>query len=142
MAYPSHFQRIRTLIGQDRVLAMLLPEARRLRELDGRLAKVLPRALAQSCRVAAVLDGEAQVMCGNGAVAARLRGQAARIAAALGVERIKVRMRADWASPPAREKPGLSRQALAAWDALERELPTGELKGAIDRLLDHHRRGR
>lgn len=140
MAKPFSFQRVRTLIGQDRSLAVLLPEARRLRELDGRLAQVLPRALAQSCRVAAVADGEALVMCGNGAAAARVRGLATRIARALEVDRVKVRMRADWARPERPAKAGLGGQALAAWDELEHELPDGELKTAIDRLLRHHRK--
>lgn len=140
MAKPFSFQRVRVLIGQDRSLAVLLPEAQRLRELDVRLARSLPRALAQSCRVAAVVDGEALVMCGNGAAAARVRGLAASIARELGVDRVKVRMRADWARPERPAKAGLGGKALAAWGEFEHGLPEGELKAAVDRLLDHHRR--
>lgn len=145
MAYPSPFQRVRVLIGQDRNLAVLLPEARRLRELDIRLARVLPRAVAKSCQVVAVTNGEALILCGSGAAASRLRSQANSVARALSsdtqpVNRIKARVQADWARPDRPEKAGLGRGALAAWDELEHELPEGDLKSAIDRLLEHHRK--
>lgn len=145
MAFPSAFQRVRVLIGQDRQLAVLLPEARRLRELNERLARVLPRAVAAACQVVAVSGGEALVLCGNGAAASRLRSQANSVARALSteaqpVDRIKARVQADWARPERPEKKGLGRGALTAWDELEHELPDGDLKSAVDRLLAHHRR--
>lgn len=146
MAYPSPFQRVRVLIGQDRALAVLLPEAQRLRELNGRLARVLPVAVARACQVASVRDGEALILCGNGAVASKVRGLATSVARALAteslpVDRIKVRVRADWARPDRPPKKGLGNGALKAWNELEHELPDGDLKRAVDRLLGHHRRG-
>lgn len=145
MAYPTHFKRVRALIGQERALAVLLPEAERLHELNGRLAHALPSAVARACQVVAVRDGEALIYCGNGAAAARVRSQAAAVARALTsaaqpVDRLKVRVQADWARPDRPEKAGLGRGALTAWDALEHELPDGALKAAVDRLLAHHRR--
>jgi hypothetical protein len=140
MAFPSPFKRVRALIGQDRTLAVLLPEAARLRELNGRLAQALPPAVARACQVAALNGGEALIYCGNGAAASRVRGQAASLARALAVDSVKVRMRADWARPDRPAKAGLGQGALKAWDELEHELPEGDLKQAIDRLLDHHRR--
>jgi uncharacterized membrane protein len=145
MAFKSPLQRVRVLIGQERTLAVLLPEARRLRELDIRLARVLPRAVAKACQVVAVAGGEALILCGNGAAASRLRSQATSVARALSsdtqpVDRIKVRVQADWARPDKPEKSGMDRGALVAWDELEHELPDGDLKSAVDRLLAHHRR--
>ncbi|MDD4882683.1 MAG: DciA family protein [Gallionellaceae bacterium] len=147
MAIRTSFQRIRVLIGQERGLAVLLPEARRLRALNDRLVTVLPRAVAQACQVVAVANGEALVLCGNGSAASRLRSQANSVARALSseaqtVDRIKVRVQADWARPDRPAKTGLGRGALTAWDELEHKLPDGDLKSAIDRLLDHHRRSR
>lgn len=145
MAYPFYFQRVRALLGRDPTLAVLLPEAERLRVLNGRLAQALPPALARACQVAAVRNGEAVVVCGNGAAAARVRSQATSLARTLTapawpVERIKVRVQADWARPERRAKPGLGAAALQAWDELEHALPDGALKAAVDRLLARHRR--
>ena len=145
MAFKPPLQRIRVLIGQDRGLAALLPEAQRLRELNARLARALPRAVAEACQVAALVDGEVLIMCGNGAAASRVRGTATTLARALTtdrqpVDRLKVRVRADWARPERPEKAGMARGALAAWDELEHELPDGDLKLAVDRLLEHHRK--
>lgn len=145
MAYQSPLQRVRSLIGQDRTLAVLLPEARRLNALNERLVKVLPRAVARACQVVAVANGEALILCGNGAAASRVRSQANGVARALTtdtqpVDRLKVRVQADWARPDRPEKAGLGRGALAAWDELEHELPEGDLKSAVDHLLRHHRK--
>lgn len=144
MAIHPSFQRVRALIGQDKTLAVLLPEARRLRELNVRLVRALPSALAGTCQVVEVSAGEALILCGNGSVSARLRGMATTVARALStdalpVDRLKVKVRADWARPDRPEKPGLGRGALTAWDSLEHDLPDGDLKSAIDRLLNHHR---
>jgi hypothetical protein len=145
MAFKTPLQRIRVLIGQDRALAVLLPEAQRLRELDDRLARALPRAVAEACRVAALVDGEALIMCANGAAASRVRGTATTLARALStdkqpVDRLKVKVRADWARPERPEKAGMARGALTAWDELEHTLPDGDLKAAVDRLISHQRK--
>ena len=145
MAYRLPLQPVRALIGQDRTLATLLPAARGLRQLNDRLLGALPRAVARTCQVVLVTDGEALILCGNGAAASRVRSQANGLARALStpdqpVTRIKVRVQADWARPDRPEKPGMARRALAAWDDLEHELPDGELKAAVDRLLEHHRK--
>lgn len=144
MATNPSFQRVRSLIGQDRGLAVLLPEARRLRELDGLLARVLPAGLGGQCRVVAVRNGEALILCGSGGAAARVRSMAPTLARALNtepqpVDRIKVKVMADWSRADRPEKAGLGRRALTAWDTLEQGLPDGALKAAIDRLLKHHR---
>jgi hypothetical protein len=147
MAIPQSFQRIRKLIGEDHALAVLLPEAERLREFNLRLARALPAVVARSCRVMAVVNGEARVFCNSGAAASRLRSQAKTAAKALTsescpVDRIKVRVEADWSRSERPAKRGLDRGALNAWDALDRELPDGGLKTAVEILLRHHRQDR
>lgn len=144
MAKPYSLQRLRTLIGQERTLAVLLPEAERLRELNSRLARVLPAAVARSCQVVAVAAGEARIYCASGAAASRVRSLATTLARELAapnhpVERIKVRVQADWSRPDRPEKPGMAPTALVAWDELDRELPSGGLKEAVEHLIRHHR---
>ena len=147
MAKPQPLQRIRNLIGQDRGLAVLLPEAERLRALNLRLARVMPSAVARSCQVVAVINGEARVFCGNGAAASRLRSLATTAARALSTETdpvasLRVRVQAEWSRPDRPEKPGLDRGALTAWDELDKTLPEGGLKSAVEHLLRHHRQDR
>ena len=102
-------------------------------------------SLARACQVVAVRDGEALILCGGGAAAARVRSQAVAAARALTspawpVDRLKVRVQADWARSERPQKAGLGQGALQAWDRLEHALPEGDLKVAVDRLLAHHRR--
>jgi hypothetical protein len=146
MALNNPLQRVRGLLREDRTLAVLLPEAERLRELNGLFARSVPKAVARACQVAAVKDGEAQVYCGNGSAAARLRSLSATVSKALAaggapVSGLRVRVRADWSLPERSAKPGMGRQALAAWGELDGALAEGELKSAVDRLLRHQRHG-
>lgn len=141
----SKLVRVRGLLQQDRSLAVLLPEAERLRDLDRRLAQLLPAAVARLCRVASLVDGQLTVQCSNGAAATRLRNVSASVQRALAtagtpVERLRVQVRADWSRPERPEKPGMGRAALAAWDELDRELPDSPLRAAVERLVKHQRR--
>jgi hypothetical protein len=123
---------------------MLLPEADRLRQLNRRFgASVIP-ALADACQVGALRDGTAIIYCRHGAAAARVRSQGASIARALNsaelpVEKVTVKVRADWARPTPAEKAGLDDGALEAWRRLSGDLPDGDLKQAVRQLLRHHR---
>lgn len=140
---PSPLQRVRGVLAEDRALALLLPEARRLRELNRLFARAAPAGLAHACRVAAVTGETALIHCGHGAAAARLRSQAESLARALSTEdrviaTIKVKVRADWAAPDRPVKQGMNDTALSAWLALDQALPPGGLKDAVDRLLRHH----
>lgn len=123
---------------------MLLPEADRLRTLNQRFAASVTPAVARVCRVGALRDGGAIIYCGHGAAAARVRSQAASTARALSsaelpVDKVTVKVRADWARPAPAEKAGLGEGALAAWRQLSSGLPDGDLKQAIQQLLRHHR---
>mgnify|MGYP005835450813 FL=1 len=143
-ASPSPLQRVRGVLAEDRSLALLLPEARRLAELNRLFARVAPSGLARACRVAALTGETALVYCGYGAAAARIRSQAETLARALSAEGrtvsgIKVKVRADWAVTDRPAKQGMGKAALAAWHALDDALPPGDLKDAVERLLRHQR---
>ena len=142
---PSSFRPTRGLLADAPALAVLLPEARRLAELNRLFIRRVPAGLARACRVVGLEGGNAVVHCSHGAAASRLRSQAGTVAAALAasdleIAGLKVKVRADWATAERREKPGLGAGALKAGRELDAALPEGELKIAVRRLLHHHRR--
>lgn len=135
-------QRVHSVLARDRTLALLLPEARRLAELNRLFAKVAPPGLARACRVAAVTGETVLIYCSYGAAAARVRSQAKTLARALStagrtVRAIKVKVRADWVLPDKPAKQGMGKSALEAWHALDEALPPGDLKDAVKRLIEH-----
>ncbi|MBI5937991.1 MAG: DUF721 domain-containing protein [Betaproteobacteria bacterium] len=141
---PSQPLRLRSLLKENSSLAALLPEAERLRELNRRLERALGPRLAQACRVAGLQGDAAVVYCSSGAVAARLRAQSATVLRALvlpgqTLTELKIKVRADWAAPLRAEKPGMGREALAAWESLEAEVHDEALKAAVARLIRHQR---
>ena len=145
MAYrPSPLIRLRSLLRDTPLLAVALPEAERLHELNRRFAGVVPAAVARACRVAAISGETALVYCANGAAASRVRSQATGVGQALTrpeapVLAVKVKVRADWTLPEKREKTGMGPAALAAFRDLDNNLPDGDLKAAVDALLARRR---
>jgi hypothetical protein len=141
MAYrPSPFQRVRGILRGDPTLAVALPEAERLHDLNRRFAGVVPAAVARACRVVAIQGETALLYCANGAAASRVRSQASGVGRALTrpeapVTAVKVKVRADWTLPEKREKTGMAAAGLAAFRELDRQLPEGDLKAAVDALL-------
>lgn len=144
MSAPS-LQRLRGLIRSERALAVLIPEAERLARLDRLMASALPTAIARRSRVMA-LDGDTLLVhCDNGAVASRVRSQAASLARMLSTEthpvgHLKVKVRADWSVAEKPEKARLGASALSALDTLEDALPEGGLKAALARMIERQRR--
>lgn len=137
---PSPLVRVRGLLQADAALAVALPEAERLAQLNRRFAGVVPKAVAAACRVAAIRDDAALVYCANGAAASRVRAQAKGVARALAgagaqVTAVKVKVRADWSLPERPEKRDMPQAALGAFRELEHSLPDGALKEAVERLL-------
>lgn len=145
MAFPSsHFIRLRALLRDTPALATALPEAERLRELNRRFASTVPGAVARACRVVAIQGETALIWCSSGAAASRVRSQGGGVARALSrpespVAALKVKVRADWATPEKKEKAELGAAALRAFGELDRELPEGDLKSAVDALLKRRR---
>lgn len=141
---PSSLQRIRGILRGNPTLAIALPEAEQLRELNRRFAGVVPAAVARACRVASIQGDTALVFCANGAAASRVRSQATGVARVLTrpeapVSAVKVKVRAEWTLPEKREKPDLGPAALNAFRDLDAELPDGDLKAAVDALLARRR---
>lgn len=142
--HASHLTRLRNLLRDTPNLAVALPEAERLRELNRRFAGVVPAAVARSCRVVAIQGDAAVIYCGSGAAASRVRSQATGVGRALTrpeapVLAVKVKVRADWALPEKKEKAGLGMAALRAFRELDQSLPEGDLKEAVDALLKRRR---
>lgn len=143
---PFPLVRVRGLLQAERQFAVALPEAERLFGLNRRFAGVVPPAVARACRVAALQGEVALIHCANGAAASRVRAQAKGVASVLSrpdvpVSSLKVKIRADWSVPSRPEKHDIPAAGLKAFEALETSLPDGDLKSALDRLLNR-RRGR
>jgi hypothetical protein len=137
-------QRVRGILRNDPTLAVALPEAERLRELNRRFAGVVPAAVARACRVAAIQGETALIFCANGAAASRVRSQATGVGRVLTradapVVAVKVKIRADWTLPEKHEKVGMAAAGLAAFRELDQSLPDGDLKAAVDALLARRR---
>lgn len=142
----SPLVRARGLLADAPALAVLLPEARRLADLNRLFARRVSAGMARACRVAGLEGENAVVYCSHGAAAARLRSQAGTVAKAIGaagltITGLKVKVRADWAVPDRKEKAGMGAAALDAWGELAADLPEGELKAAVGRLLQHQKKG-
>jgi hypothetical protein len=140
----SSLIRLRALLRDTPALAVALPEAERLWELNRSFAAVVPKAVARACCVAAIQGDTALIQCSNGAAAARVRSQAGGVGRALTrpqapVLAVKVKVRADWAEPERKAKAGMSAAGVTAFRELDDRLPEGDLKAAIDALLAHRR---
>ncbi len=141
---PFSLLRVRGLLQAEPQFAVALPEAERLFGLNRRFAGIVPAAVARACRIAAVQADVAVIFCANGAAASRVRAQAKGVASVLNrpdapVNSIKVKIRADWSLPPTPEKHDIPVAGLNAFKALETSLPEGELKDALERLLNRRR---
>ena len=144
---PSHLIRLRGLLAAEQQLAVALPEAERMAAQSRRFASVVPAAVARACSVAAIQGDTAVIYCSNGAAASRVRAQARGIARALSraeapVNALCVKIRADWAQPVPAEKHDLPARALQAFQTLDAQLPEGDLKIAVERLLARRRGAR
>lgn len=133
------------------LLATQLPNglavrARALLRTQDALERALTPALAGHVRVMQLENGTLSVACDSGAVATRLRQQAAAVLANLGKHGVAAtairasvnpELRARYVHPV--EKPGMPASALDGLANLNAEIEAGPLKEALDRLLRHHR---
>lgn len=125
-----------------------LPALKQVQVLSGlqrHFDAVLPERFRGEALVVALDAGELRVLCSNGAIASRLRLDAASLAdklqqRGLAVSRvgIKVRPANQRSKPAARSKPTLSASARAAFARAADEISEGEVKAALQKLLKHH----
>lgn len=121
----------------------IVAEVRRLAALDRACREALPPTLGSQASVGSYLDGRLKIYATTGAVAAKLRQIAPRIAAGLrarGVEvtAIDVQVQAGIGKSAVREEPPrtLPETAVAGLEALRRSMPPSPLRDAIAHLLD------
>jgi len=119
-------------------------QAQTLAALQKRFDAVLPARFHGQADVVALEQGELRVLCSNGAVASRLRLEAATLASqleskGLPVRRVSVKVRPASRRPaPIKNKPPLSPVARQAFKAATEQLDEGEVKAALEKLLRHH----
>lgn len=135
------------------LLASQLPQglavrARQLLNTQDALDRALPAALAGHVRVMQLENSVLSVACDSGAVASRLRQLSDALVVSLvkrGIAAASVRvsvnpeLMARYVHPV--EKAGLPATALDGLAHLNAEIEAGPLKEALDRLLQHHRKG-
>lgn len=135
------------------LLASQLPQglavrARILLNTQAALDRALPAALAGHVRIMQLENSVLSVACDSGAVASRLRQLSDALVVSLakrGIAAASVRvsvnpeLMARYVHPV--EKAGLPATALDGLAHLNAEIEAGPLKEALDRLLQHHRKG-
>jgi hypothetical protein len=121
-----------------------IQQAQVLSTLQKAFDVVLPARFRGEADVVALEDGELRVLCSNGAIASRLRLDAATLAAhlekrGLAVRRVSVKVRPiSRRAPPVKGKPPLPTAARQAFKVATDQLEEGEVKAALQKLLRHH----
>ncbi|BEV72462.1 MULTISPECIES: DciA family protein [unclassified Paludibacterium] len=134
------------IASHDRTLAQLTEQARALLKLDRAFRKMLPPAVAASCRAVRIEDGELLLFADNGLIAARLRMLAPGLLpqlAALGypADRVKVRVNLQIAPPVREKKLVIGESALDAIEQAAAQAVKHPLVAeALARLIAHHRK--
>ncbi|OWT72678.1 MULTISPECIES: DciA family protein [unclassified Achromobacter] len=137
-------------LGHDNHAAGMLATARLHMQVQATVAKILPPALGEVCRVARLETDKLQLAVPSAAHAAKLRQMAPRVAQALAaagwhLNEISVKVHAGLlppaAPPPPREAAPLDDRALEAFATLQKNLRPGTLADAVARLLKHHKPG-
>lgn len=119
-------------------------KAQTLIALQKRFDAVLPARFRGEADVVALEEGELRILCSNGAVASRLRLEAAALATqlqgkGLPVRRVSIKVRpARRRVPPHKGKAPLPDAARQAFKAASEELEEGEVRSALEKLLKHH----
>lgn len=122
----------------------LMRQAQVLTTLQKKFDAVLPARFRGEVSVVALEEGELRVLCSNGAIASRLRLEAATLASqlenkGLPVRRVSVKVRpASRRAQPVKTKAPLSPAARKAFKDATDQLEEGEVKAALEKLLRHH----
>jgi len=133
-------------LNQPDGIASLMPQARRLIELRGILAAVLPGPLARSCSIANYKQGKVVIFAANSAAAAKLKLMRPTLSEQLskrGVEVTGLEVRVQPLAPERQviEKSAkMSTEAAAGLAGLCEQLHDSELKFALGRIAHRHRK--
>lgn len=124
-----------------------MEHARLLLRLSRRFADALPAGLARSARVANYKSGKVVIHADNGAVAAKLRQMSGRLCGELckgGLQctevEVKVQPRRDTPAYPAPTQKPLSARTAGTLAETAGRLPAGDLRNALQQLLERSAR--
>lgn len=135
-------------LGSDQQGSQVLTTVRNLIAAEHAVKKAMPPALASVCKVARIDRQQITLAVPSAAYASRLRQLAPRILVLLNdngwnltemIVKVQAALLQSQIKTASRQVEPLDHTALAAFDELQRSLPSGPLANAIGRLLAHHR---
>lgn len=137
-------------LGRNQHTSSLLGTAQRLLVLQQAVEAGLPASLRPACQALKLDAGQLTLGVRSASISAKLRQCAPSLARYLAdqgwqVDRIQVRVQADQLQaqgkpePPAHQPQLIGTAGLAAFEALARSLPEGEMMDAVQRLLARRR---
>ena len=133
-------------LNQPDGIAPLMPQARRLIELRGILAAMLPESMARCCSIANYKQGKVIIFAANGAVAAKLKLMLPTLSEQLSkrafeVTGMEVRVQAFDSDLEVVEKSAkMTSEAAFGLARLCEQLPDSELKNALEKFASRHRK--
>lgn len=133
-------------LNQPDGIAPLMPQARRLIELRGILAAVLPESMARCCSIANYKQGKVIIFAANGAIAAKLKLMLPTLSEELSkrafeVTGLEVRVQALGADlQPIEKSARMTPEAASGLARLHRQLTDSELKTAIGKFASRYRK--
>lgn len=121
-------------------------QAQALSVLQKQFDTVLPVRFRGEAQVVALEEGELRVICSNGAIASRLRLEAQNLASQLQKRGVPVRKASLKVQPvnsrraaPQSKKHQLPAAAHEAFKSAATQMEEGEVKMALQKLLNHHK---
>ncbi len=133
-------------LNQPDGIAPLMSQARRLIELRGILAAILPESLARCCSIANYKQGKIVIFAANGAIAAKLKLMLPTLSEQLSKRATEVTGLEVCVQPPASDPQVTEKSAkISPGAALELakvcgQLPDSELKVALGKFASRHRK--
>lgn len=140
-------QKLAAVLRAAGELKALTRKAQRLAEWQRRYAELAPQALARASRVAGLRAGTLLIWADNAAVAAKLKQLTPRLTAAMKQQADEVTSIRVQVQPlgqarddqRTRAKNVLTPRAIAHFEKLASSVGDDALKGALRRLVAHHR---
>jgi len=133
-------------LNQPDGIAPLMPQARRLIELRGILAAVLPESMTRCCSIANYKQGKVIIFAANGAIAAKLKLMLPTLSEQLSkrgfeVTGLEVRVQALGSdSQPIEKLAKMTPEAASDLARLHGQLTDSELKTAVGKFASRYRK--